>query len=157
MKQRINPIYLVNRAAHKTLQRVGPTTYMRTRGGFQNLWRDDLKSIGVGWTNNGDGSYTCNGTDSFIDQDVASGELTDGYTYDVEFTVTNYTTGIVQGILLGPDDVGVTNDVTFPGVTQERVTISTTTSAAPLRIAINGTGGFIGTVSKISVKQVLQG
>lgn len=45
MKQIINPIFLMNRTAHKIAQRVGPNTYVRSSGGLRNLANDWIRDL----------------------------------------------------------------------------------------------------------------
>ena len=121
------------------------------RGG--NIWTDNPDTVQAGWTDNGDGSYTCNGTDlALILQDTAPGALVDGKTYTVKFTVAA-TSGEVGINLYGGDDAGTSTLRGTNGSFSENVTIDITTASPPNRIMVRSSN-FVGTISAISVRRL---
>ena len=117
------------------------------------LWLDAPDSVAVGWVNNGDGSYTCAGTDAVvIIQNTAPGQLQDQFTYRIAFTVSAYVAGTVgvflDSILLEAQDAlaAAAGDFVFDVVTDVVVTASN-------QIQIFSSF-FNGTIEAISVKRV---
>jgi len=58
------------------------------------LWTDSPDTVNSGWTDNGDGSYTCDGSNLvFVDEITDPDEIADGGTYLLSFDITDYISG----------------------------------------------------------------
>jgi len=116
------------------------------------LWEGTATS-GSGWTDNGDGSYTCDGTGNALLVQGIPSTLESGNGVEVIFEVSGYVSGNVRALVYGASDVGIGSQRGSTGVFTEVVTVDATTSSAPNRAVMQGFG-FAGTVSNISFKEI---
>lgn len=108
------------------------------------LWDDTIDLINAGWTNNGDGSYTCDGTNNakIGDTVLISGE-TD--TFNVRFDIAT-TSGSVD-VLLGSTEV-TGQSGTGP------ISLNVVQSGTGVKLRFNS-AVFVGTISNISLRKIL--
>jgi hypothetical protein len=126
-----------------TMESVGP-----------ELWTG-ATSLDTGWTDNGDGSYSCDlsaSAGSFCSASVPS--LLDNVIYRTTYTITDYASGAVRLNVYGDDDVAVGSSRTANGIYTEDIAVITATGNPADRIGIQAPTAFEGTISNISVKAV---
>ena len=114
-----------------------------------NLWKDPPDFVGTGWTDNGNGTYTCDGTDGTSLEVVLAGIL-DDTTYNVSINFISYTGGSIDVYLGGTNKFNENTGVAGGGVINFPLT--TDQNFAPIgdTIIINS-GSFVGTIGNISV------
>ena len=119
--------------------------------GDGNLWKDPPDFIGSGWTDNGNDTYTCDGTDGTSLEVVLAGIL-DDTTYDVSITFISYTGGSIEVYLGGTNKFNESTGIAGGGVISFPLT--TDQNFAPIgdTIIINSSS-FVGTIGNISVVQ----
>lgn len=115
------------------------------------LWTDDPGFFGAGWSQDSPGVYSCDGTQaSATSISMANADDTViGTLYRTVYTVTNY--GGVDGVLLeyGDDTTPAASaNGTFVGFLQATV-------VGPFQAVETVGGDFIGTVSEISIREIL--
>ena len=118
------------------------------------LWSGS-DSVGAGWIDNGDGSYSSDGTttDSFLMQSIPA-VLTGNYVLEVSFVVSDYSSGGVRSVIYGVDGVAVGTTVSSDGLFTESVGRSSNTIFAPNKIAMQADPTFNGKVSDISFRVI---
>ena len=119
-----------------------------TNGGG-NLWKDPPDFVGTGWTDNGNGTYTCDGTDGTSLEVVLAGIL-DDTTYNVSINFISYTGGSIDVYLAGTNKFNENTGVAGGGVINFPLT--TDQNFAPIgdTIIINS-ASFVGTIGDIKV------
>ena len=127
----------------------------RYRRFLRNLWEDDPDTVGTGWTDNGDGSYTCDGTNAaVVVQNVDAGVLADGGNYEIAFDIIAYTAGTFRIALFGPDDLATSSPYTAIGSYVETINIDTTTASAANRLVLQSISSFNGTAANIKIREI---
>ena len=117
-----------------------------------NLWEDSPGTVETGWTDNSDGSYTCDGTTAVVRQSTTTGLLEDAQSYLVKFTVTARTAGSVRVVLRSPMAGGLTTLRAAVGTYVETISISVPGGSPPNVIEL-GSVSFAGTISNIEVSR----
>ena len=111
---------------------------------------DDITGVswtGAQWTDNGDGSYTGNGSGTVSDIVFAVPNGTfSAASYQVNFTVTGMTSGNLNPTI----EAAAGTDITEDGVYSQIVTVTTPTN--PQAFSFDPNGDFDGTISNISVR-----
>jgi len=135
-----------------------PSEYVSTGVGTgPELWTDSPTTVDAGWTDNGDGSYTCDGTAS-ASVDIMTPEARSGRTFRIDFTVDSYTSGSFAVFIVGAGLRNNIGTVTSAGAYSFIVSVDTSTGISPSNsIQLYSASVFIGTVSNISVKQIDHG
>lgn len=119
------------------------------------LWGDTV-TLGNGWTNNGDGSFTCSGvTGSTLAVNMPA-TVNGGDKVLVSHEVSECVAGGVRSLTYGITGSGVSTVSSGNGVFSELVTITGTTASTPNQAVLQSLGGFKGTVSNISFKPIPQ-
>lgn len=123
----------------------------------RNSWNNLPTSITTSWTNNGDGSYSCDGTTGALITDD-NNTLSDNYTYLTTYTVNQASAGSVRVLVYGSSMVGVGTARSSIGTYTEQLTIGTDTgSGTPTgSIKMQSFPSFNGTVSEVSVRELLK-
>lgn len=136
-----------------------PSEYVSTGVGTgSELWTDLPDTIDSGWTDNGDDTYTCDGTNNAnINQLVPAGDIGDGGTFLVEAEILVRNSGGMRLLVYGPDDVGIATNMNSVGVHREVIHIDTATATTTNAVIINSNVSFNGTVGNISVKRINHG
>ena len=115
------------------------------------LW-DGTPTVGAGWIDNGDGSYTCDGTTGALLSKVIPATINSGDEVEVTYEVSNYVSGGVRSLTYGTSDVAIGSVSSTNGVFTQIVTINSNTGSPPNQAALQSYPNFIGTVSNISFK-----
>ena len=110
--------------------------------------------VGAGWTDNGGGSYTCDGTSGSLLLQAIPATINSGDEVEVTYKVSNYVSGGVRSLTYGTSDVAVGSSRSTNGVFTQIVTINSNTGSAPNRAVLQSFPNFIGTVSNISFKAI---
>lgn len=127
----------------------------RYRRFLRGLWIDSPDTVESGWTDNGDGSYTCDGTNGAnVRQSTDAGALKDDATYEVTFTISAYTSGGFRILLSGDDDIAIGTTRSALGTYTENVTIDTVIVAPTDEIRLQSITSFNGTVRDVKIREV---
>ncbi len=114
-----------------------------------------VDTVQTGWTDNGDGSYTCDGTNAiYVSFTVPAGLLQDGAKYRLSFEISSYTSGTFSVRIYGPDDRAIGTGRTSAGIFEEIVTIDSGTTAFVDTIILWSEVSFNGTVKDVVVTEV---
>lgn len=101
-------------------------------------------TLGDGWSDDGGGVYSCDGTQASA-SDLVEGATVIGNTYLASFDVTSYTTGNIRTKVGG---VNGTNRTAIGSYTELVVATGTT------GVGVNASSSFVGTVDNITVKEL---
>ena len=117
------------------------------------LW-DGTPAIDGGWTDNGGGSFTCDGSsNSALTQSIPAG-LTQGDEVEITFEISGYVSGGLRGLVYCDDGYGVGIAQTADGVYSQIVSLSNTGGSITDAVRLQSYTAFIGTVSNISFKEI---
>ena len=119
-------------------------------GGDGNLWTDPPDFVGPGWTDNGNGTYTCDGSDGTSLEKAAS--IVDDATYDVEIEIIANASGSIEVYIAGATKFKEVTALSGVGVNAFPMTIDTNFPGATNIIIINSSS-FVGTIGNIYVVQ----
>ena len=118
---------------------------------FVNLWSNQPEVVQSGWTNNGDGTFTSDGTGSLQIRDgIAKGVLVNGKTYRVWFSILARTAGSVRVVIYGDDQAGIGTERSAVSDYYEEVTITDATSNQDT-LAFQSRTNFNGTIGNIYI------
>ena len=120
---------------------------------FGEIWNDVPTSIGTGWADNLDGSYTCTSLGNIISDN--DNVISDGEVVTVTYTVDAGMTGTVRALIYGVTQVGVGTTRSSAGTYTETITINSATGSgeATGRVGMQSLSSFVGTIRDISVLQ----
>ena len=116
-----------------------------------NLWRDPPDLVGSGWTDNGNATYTCNGSDG-TSLEVFTAGILDNQTYDVSINFISYTSGSIDVYLGGTANFKENTTIAGSGIIAFSMTVDEPFAPGGDTIIINSSS-FVGTIGSISVVQ----
>lgn len=108
-------------------------------------WDDPPTTIETGWTDDGGGSYSADGSQGGAISMFSAANLVDGQVYDFLITVSGYAAGNVA-MLAGSTSVG-------PALAADGSFVISLKASGDLVISVQGDADFSGSVSAISVKK----
>lgn len=120
---------------------------------FVNLWDNQPETVQGGWTNNGNGTFTCDGTDLVtIQNNLPVGVLKNDTTYRVWYSVLSRTAGSVRCVLYANMQGAIGAQRNAVGDYYEELTTSSALSASDL-ITFQSFTVFNGTIGNIYITQ----
>lgn len=130
-----------------------PTLYTKSA----NLWTGEDLSVGTGWTDNGDGTYTSVGPGSgqpSIQQPIAEEEIPANALYITDYTISR-TLGAHRAEVVRPSIRAMTPDSTASGRMYQVSAMTSSHGITPNRLMIrNASGTLDGTVSNVGFYRI---